>query len=74
MDSIEIFLHDEADTLCVQAILSEVTVVRLVVHSDRQVTIGEYEIPKVKITDETLGCIGVVSIAKLTVEKQPVVK
>ena len=42
--TIEIFLHHQTQTLRVQTVTCEVTVVGLVVHAERQITIREDEV------------------------------
>ena len=72
--TVEVFLHDETEALCVKTVTGKVTVVCLVVHSDSQITIRENEVSHVKITDETLCGIRIVAIAKLTIEQQAVIE
>mgnify|MGYP004419949681 CR=1 FL=1 len=74
LQTVEVFLHDETEALCVKTVTGKVTVVCLVVHSDSQITIWENEVSHVKITDETLCGIRIVAIAKLTIEQQAVIE
>ena len=67
--TVEVFLHDETETLCVETVTGKVTVVCLIIHSDSQISIREDEVSHIKISDETLGGIRIVAIAKLTIEE-----
>ena len=58
----------------VQAVSGEIAVVGLVIHADGKVAVRIDEIAQVEVSDETLGGIGVIAIAKLTIEEQPVVQ
>ena len=60
--------------MSVQAVSGEIAVVGLVIHADGKVAVRIDEIAQVEVSDETLGGIGVVAIAKLTIEEQPVVQ
>ena len=66
---VEVFLHDKTETLRVETVTGKVTVVCLIIHSDSQISIREDEVSHIKISDETLGGIRIVAIAKLTIEE-----
>ena len=72
--AVEIFLHDQADALGVEAVLDKVAVVGLVVHLQGQVAVGVEQVADVEVTDETGRCIGVVAIAELPVDEETVVE
>ena len=70
----EVGLHDNAQSLRVEAVACEVAVVRLVVDVDGQVAVREQQVLHVEVADEVVGCVRVVAIAELSVEEQAVVE
>ena len=70
----EVGLHDEAQSLRVEAVASEVSVVCLVVDIDGEVAVREQQILHVEVADEVVGCVRVVAIAELSVQEQAVVE
>lgn len=40
----EVAFHDQADTLCVQTVSSEISIIRLVIYPESHVAIREYQI------------------------------
>ena len=72
-EAVEVFLHDEAETLRVQTVARKIAVVGLIVHAYGEVAAREDEVAEVKIADETLRGIRIVAIAKLTIEQQAIV-
>lgn len=73
-NTVEVLLQDNANALGRETVASEITVVGLIVDPHSEVAVGLEEIAQIEIANET-GCgIGVVAIAKLPVEEQPVVE
>ena len=70
----EVGLHDEAQSLRVEAVASEVAVVCLVVDIDGEAAVREQQILHVEVADEVVGCVRVVAIAELSVQEQAVVE
>ena len=74
-ETVEVFLHDDAETLGVERRLGEVTVVGLVVDLQGKVAVGVEEVLQVEVADERRGgLLGIVAIAELSVEQQTVVE
>jgi hypothetical protein len=73
-EAVEVFLHDEAETLRVQTVARKIAVVGLIVHAYGEVAVREDEVAEVKIADETLRGIRIVAITELAIEKQAVVE
>src|SRR5574344_2343365 len=74
-EAIEILFHDEANTLCVQTGLREVTVIRLIINFDGEITVRIEQIPHVEVSNE--GCAGrlcIIPITKLSIDEQTVVE
>ena len=73
--AVEILFHDDTDTLGVQARLGEIAVVGLVIHLQGEVAVGVEQVLQVEVTDERwVGAGGIVAIAELSVEQEPVVE
>ena len=70
----EVGLHDEAQSLRVEAVASEVAVVCLVVDIDGEVAVREQQILHVEVADEVVRRIRVVAVAELSVQEQSVVE
>ena len=68
-EAVEVFLHDEAETLRVQTVARKIAVVGLIVHAYGKVAVREDEVAEVKITDETLRGIRIVTITELAIEE-----
>lgn len=68
-EAVEVFLHDETETLCVQTVARKIAVVGLIVHAYGEVAVREDEVAEVKITDETLRGIRIVAITELAIEE-----
>ena len=51
-ETVEVFLHDDAEALGVERRLGEVTVVGHVVHLHREVTIRQEQVLDVEVADE----------------------
>ena len=73
-EAVEVFLHDEAETLRVQTVARKIAVVGLIVHAYGEVAVREDEVTEVEIADETLRGIRIVTITELTIEEQAVVE
>lgn len=74
-ETVEVFLHDDAEALGVEGRLGEVTVVGLVVDLQGKVAVGVEEVLQVEVADERRGgLLGIVAIAELSVEQQTVVE
>ena len=58
----------------VEAVFDEISVVGLVVHIDGEIAIGKQQVLNVEITYKTGRSVFVVAIAKLAVDKKPVVQ
>ena len=68
--AIEIFFHNEADTLSGQWIARKVTVIGLVIYIDSEVPIGEQKVFEVEISDERCcRSIYIVTVSKLSIKK-----
>ena len=67
--AVEVFLHDETETLRVQTVARKIAVVGLIVHVYGEVAVREDEVAEVKITDETLRGIRIVAITELAIEE-----
>ena len=72
--TIEVFFQNESHALGVKAVAGKIAVVGLVVDTHRKVAVGEYEVAKVKVADETGGGIGIVAVPELAIDQQPVVE
>ena len=71
---VEVFFHDDTDTLCVESIAREVSFVGLVIDLDGDVAVVSKQVPDVEVADEC-GCgIWVVAVAKLSVDGEAVVE
>ena len=71
----EVFLHDKTNALSVQAGAREISVVCLIVDLEGEVAAGVQQIADVEVADERrCGLRGIVTIAKLSVDKQAVVE
>ena len=70
----EILLHEQADTLGVERVAGEVSVVGLVVYLDGEVSVWQKQVANVEVADERTGGIRVVAIAELAIDEQPVVE
>ena len=70
----EVGLHDESQSLRVEAVASEVSVVCLVVDIDGEVAVREQQILHVEVADEVVGCVRVVAITELSVQEQAVIE
>ena len=68
-EAVEVFLHDETETLRVQTVARKIAVVGLIVHAYGEVAVREDEVAEVKITDETLRGIRIVAITELAIEE-----
>ena len=68
-EAVEVFLHDEAETLRVQTVARKIAVVGLIVHAYGEVAAREDEVAEVKIADETLRGIRIVAITELAIEE-----
>ena len=53
-EAVEVFLHDETETLRVQTVARKIAVVGLIVHAYGEVAAREDEVAEVEIADETL--------------------
>ena len=74
-DPVEVLFHDKTDALGVHARLGEVAVVGLVVHLEGEIAVGVKQILHIEVADERRGGLrGVVAIAELSVEQEPVVE
>ena len=73
-EAVEVFLHDEAETLRVQTVARKIAVVGLIVHAYGEVAVREDEVAEVEIADETLRGIRIVAITELAIEEQAVVE
>ena len=71
---IEIFLEDDADALCGQIGTGVITVIGLVISFQTDVTGAVYQPFCFKIPYKVSVCQRVVTIAEVTVDKQPVVQ
>ena len=71
----EVFLHNNAEPLCVQRVAREVAVVGTIVEVECHIAIWHEQILDVEIADEC-RCVGgnVVAIAELAVDEQAVVE
>ena len=74
-EGVEIVFQDKTETLSIEGVLGEITIVSLVIHPHSKVSVREEQVSKVEIAYELLiGCIGVVTIAELTIEEQAIVE
>ena len=74
-EAVEVFLHDDAEALGVERRLGEVTVVGLIIDLEGEVAVGVEEVLHVEVADERRGgLLGIVAIAELAIDEQPVVK
>ena len=72
--SVEVFFHDDTDTLCVESIACEVSFVGLVIDFDGNVAIVCKQVPDVEVADECGGSVRIVAVAKLSVDGEAVVE
>ena len=73
-EAVEVFLKNEAESLCVEAVSCKIPVVRLVVYSHGDVAVGHQQVSDVEVANEARCGVGVVPVAELTVYEQPVVE
>ena len=72
---VEIVLDHKANTLCVQGIAGEVSVIGLIVDAYTQIAVGYNEVADVEVADKRLVSRSrIVAVAELSVEEKTVVE